>query len=159
MAEDALKAAAPMIGKNLSPIKHWFKPNPTQLPGNPLSVQSFHYLAGRYGQALPDLIETCSQSDLTHVNDLDMHWAELAFNARFGMIEHLDDLLLRHTRLGLLLPDGAIGVIQKVKELIAPHLSWSEEIWQSELSRYQDIYLKAYNPNPENHLKKENYGI
>lgn len=159
MAEDALKAAAPMIGKNLSPIKHWFKPNPTQLPGNPLSVQSFQYLAGRYGQALPDLIETCSQSDLTHVNDLDMHWAELEYNARFGMIEHLDDLLLRHTRLGLLLPDGAMGVMQKVKELITPHLSWSEELWQSELSRYQDIYLKAYSPNPENNLKKENYGI
>ncbi|MDF5909243.1 glycerol-3-phosphate dehydrogenase C-terminal domain-containing protein [Pseudomonas aeruginosa] len=33
-------------------------------------------------------------------------WAELAFAAEAEMVLHLDDLLLRRTRLGLLLPGG-----------------------------------------------------
>jgi glycerol-3-phosphate dehydrogenase len=153
MAEDALKTAARLIGKNLSPIKDWFKPIPADLPGNPLAPQSFYYLAGRYGQALPDLLEVSTPHDLTRIDDLYMHWAELLYNAHFGMVEHLDDLLLRHTRLGLLLPNGAMDVMDKIQDLTAPHLPWSDDEWRIEISRYQQIYLQAFSPNPGSHLE------
>lgn len=153
MAEDAFNAILPLVGKELKPIEYWFKPNPTSLPGTPLSPLSFHYLVGRYGQALPDLISMSDPESLTPVDDLYLIWAELAFNAHFGMVEHLDDLLLRRTRLGMLLPDGGMGIIEKVKQLTESELPWTEAEWQTEITRYQQIYQKAYSPNPESYLK------
>ena len=152
MAEDALKAVLPQLGQKLKPIRHWFKPIPVFLPGNPLSSQSYHYLAGRYGQALPDLLNMSNSQCLERIDDLYLHWVELPYNARYGMVEHLDDLLLRRTRLGMLLPDGGMGMMPKVKQLIESELPWTEEDWQSEISRYQEIYQKAYSPNPESYL-------
>ncbi|NLC29857.1 MAG: FAD-dependent oxidoreductase, partial [Chloroflexi bacterium] len=153
MAEDALKAAMPQIGKRLKKIDHWFDPIPESLPQESLDQQSFHYLAGRYGQALPELVNLSEPEDLQQVDDLYVHWAELVYNARYEMVEHLDDLLLRRTRLGMLLPDGAMNEIDRVKALTQNELPWSQEDWQNEISRYQKIYLQAYSPDPENHLK------
>ena len=155
MAEDALKAAVPQIGKELKGIEHWFDPLPANLSDDKISAVSFQYLAGRYGQALPDLVDMSDAKDLAPIENLDLHWAELAFNARFGMVEHLDDLLLRRTRLGMLLPQGAMSILDQVKALTQAELSWTEEKWQSEIARYQDIYNQAYSPNPESYLKQE----
>lgn len=155
MAEDALKAAMPQIGKGLNRITHWFDPLPVNLPDRKLSTKSFLYLAGRYGQALPDLVGMSNPQELTQIDDLNIQWAEVAFNARFGMVEHLDDLLLRRTRLGMLLPDGGMNVIDRVKALSLAELRWTEEEWQNEILRYQDIYRQAYSPNPESFVKQE----
>ena len=153
MAEDALKAILPQLDKDLKPIKSWFKPNPESTSEHRLSTQSFHYLAGRYGQSVTDLLNTSDPQSLERIDDLNLLWAELPYNARCGMVEHLDDLLLRRTRLGILLPDGGMDVIDKVRQLTQSELPWTEEEWQSEISRYQEIYQKAYSPNPESHLK------
>ena len=155
MAEDALKVAMPQIGKELKQIDHWFDPLPRILPNGKLSTESIRYLAGRYGQALPDLVDLAEPGDLKPVDGLATHWAELTFNARFGMVEHLDDLLLRRTRLGMLLPDGGLNMIDRVKALTLAELRWSDEEWQSEISRYKDIYNQAYSPNPESFVKQE----
>jgi len=155
MAEDALKAAMPQIGKELKPIKHWFDPLPLRNSDGRLPAGSFDYLAGRYGQDLVNLLEMSDQEDLTPVDGLNVYWAELAYNARYGMVEHLDDLLLRRTRLGMLLPEGGLQVMDRVKELTQGELPWTEEEWQSEISRYQEIYRQAYSPNPESTMKQE----
>lgn len=155
MAEDALKAAMPLIGKEMKRIKHWFDPLPVPQPNEKLPPETFNYLAGRYGQALPDLVAMSDSEALTPISDLNLHWAELAFNARFGMVEHLDDLLLRRTRLGMLLPEGGMDVLDRVKVLTQAELPWSEDSWLSEISRYQEIYCQAYSPNPESFVKQE----
>ena len=92
--------------------------------------------------------------ELTRVENLDTFWAELKFNARFGMVEHLDDLMLRRTRLGMLLPNGGMDVMEKVRELTQSELHWTEEEWQQEITRYQQIYREAYSPNPESYLNE-----
>jgi glycerol-3-phosphate dehydrogenase len=155
MAEDALKAAIPQVGKELKKIDHWFDPIPKDLPREGLSTENFHYLAGRYGQSLLDLVSMSPPEDLTCIDGLNIHWAELAFNARFGMVEHLDDLLLRRTRLGLLLPDGGMGVMEKVRDLTQAELPWTDEKWHDEISRYLEIYGQGYSPNPESFVKQE----
>jgi glycerol-3-phosphate dehydrogenase len=48
------------------------------------------------------------------------------------MVEHLDDLLLRRTRLGMLLPDAGMTVMDQVKALTQGELRWTEDHWQSE---------------------------
>ena len=155
MAVDTLKAVMPQIGKELKRIDHWFDPIPASLPDCKLTPESFHYLAGRYGQALPELVGMSDPEELIQIDDLNIHWAELPFNARYGMVEHLDDLLLRRTRLGMLLPEGGTNVMDRVKALTQGELRWTEEEWQSEILRYQQIYREAYSPNPKSYVKQE----
>ena len=152
MAEDALQFVAAQLGKELAPIHYWFNPNPPHFSSSLLPSQSYQYLVGRYSQALPDLIEISALEHLTRIEDLYTYWAELAYNARYAMVEHLDDLLLRRTRLGMLLPNGGKDILDKVRQLTEPELPWTEEEWRSEIARYQEIYQKAYSPMPEDHL-------
>lgn len=149
MAEDALKAALPQIKKGMKPIRHWFEPLPPSKAETELCEQTYCYLAGRYGSASETLIQEASPSQLQPIEDLYSVWAELSFNARYGMVQHLDDLLLRRTRLGLLLPDGAHSQMEKVRAIVQDPLGWDDTKWQSELARYRRIYELAYSPNPE----------
>ena len=60
---------------------------------------------------------------------------------------HLDDLLLRRTRLGLLLADGGLADEQSSEAISAvccQELGWSESRWQQEKARYLDIWHRYY---------------
>lgn len=63
---------------------------------------------------------------------------------RNEQVEHLDDLLLRRTRLGNLLPDGAKEVFDRVRACCTTHLKWDESRWQNEVQRYQEIIRNHY---------------
>lgn len=71
-------------------------------------------------------------------------WAELIWSAKYEQIVHLDDLLLRRTRLGNVLPDGAQAQLAAIKTLCLPWLGWSERQWQDEVKRYRNIWQKYY---------------
>lgn len=71
-------------------------------------------------------------------------WAELVWAAKYEQIQHLDDLLLRRTRLGNVLPNGAADYLVDIKELCAKELGWNEKKWQQEVSRYQALWLQCY---------------
>lgn len=65
------------------------------------------------------------------------------------MVQHLDDLMLRRTRLGNLLPDGGADVLASLRGLICEKLGWDDARWQDELRRYQDIVRRFYSlPGP-----------
>jgi len=75
-------------------------------------------------------------------------WAELIWSVRFEQVQHLDDLLLRRTRLGNVLPCGARELLPKIKALCSPYLCWNEQKWQEEINRYLAIWQNAYSlPN------------
>ena len=65
--------------------------------------------------------------------------------AEHESIQHLDDLLLRRSRAGLLLKEGGLDreFIGKVKEICQQELKWSDERWQAEYERYSRL-LNAY---------------
>ena len=65
-------------------------------------------LQGFYGRQLDTLLELAHEDDLAYVTDSNTIWAEIRFAARHEQVMHLDDLLLRRTRLGLILPNGAM---------------------------------------------------
>jgi len=46
-------------------------------------------------------------------------------------------------------------LIDQVKALTQGELGWTEDEWQSEISRYQQIYREAYSPIPESSIKQE----
>jgi glycerol-3-phosphate dehydrogenase len=62
------------------------------------------------------------------------------------MVEHLDDLMLRRTRLGNLLPQGGRAQLERIRTLCQTQLGWSDNRWQGEVSRYLDIVSRYYQP-------------
>lgn len=149
MAEDTLKTALPLIGKPIAPIKEWFRQVNLSPTNKNLSPESAGYLFGRYAKSLEQLLSQADPANLVPVEDLFCYWAELPFNARYGMVEHLDDLLLRRTRVGLLLEDAGSQHFEKIRALVQPELGWTDQTWQEELARYQQIYSQAYSPKPQ----------
>jgi glycerol-3-phosphate dehydrogenase len=63
--------------------------------------------------------------------------AQIRWSARSEDIQHLDDLLLRRTRLGLLTRDGGLGLLEHVKPIVQAELGWSDMRWRLEVDDYR----------------------
>ena len=103
-------------------------------------------LQGFYGLQLDALLELAHDDDLAYVTDSNTIWAEIRFAAHYEQVIHLDDLLLRRTRLGLILPDGAMSplISNRIKQICQQELGWDEQKWQKEVERYQDLWQRYY---------------
>jgi glycerol-3-phosphate dehydrogenase len=78
-------------------------------------------------------------------------WAELRWAARTEGIVHLDDLLLRRVRLGLLLPQGAIPWLAQIRHIVQPELGWDDHRWDVEARSYANQWRQNYSlPSPAN---------
>lgn len=110
----------------------------------PASLQQ--RLQGFYGLQLDTLLELAHEDDLAYVTDSNTIWAEIRFAVRFEQVIHLDDLLLRRTRLGLILPHGAMTplISDRLKPLCQQELGWDEQKWQQEVARYQELWQRYY---------------
>jgi glycerol-3-phosphate dehydrogenase len=137
MAHHALKVAArrlpgrPPLKKNrvLDDLENCLLPGDLD-PANGLR------LLGRYGVEACDLIEAARPDELSPIHDSPALWAELRWAARAEGVVHLDDLLLRRVRLGLLLPQGALPCMERIKAIAQPELGWGDEKWAKETAAY-----------------------
>jgi glycerol-3-phosphate dehydrogenase len=71
-------------------------------------------------------------------------WAELQEIAPREAVVHLDDLLLRRLRLGLLVPEGGKALLPQLGEVIRPALGWSDTRWEQEVRAYLSLIQSAY---------------
>ena len=103
-------------------------------------------LQGFYGLKLDTLLELALDDDLTYVTDSNTIWAEIRFAACCEQVIHLDDLLLRRTRLGLILPHGAMTplISDRLKQICQQELGWDEQKWQQEVERYTQLWQRYY---------------
>ena len=103
-------------------------------------------LQGFYGLQLDTLLELAHDDDLAYVPDSNTIWAEIRFAARYEQVIHLDDLLLRRTRLGLILPHGAMTplISDRLKRICQQELGWDEQKWQREVERYTQLWQRYY---------------
>jgi glycerol-3-phosphate dehydrogenase len=121
-----------------------------QIPTNPkfatLPKPLQQRLQGFYGRQLDSLLELAHDEDLAYVTDSNTVWAEIRFAAHYEQVIHLDDLLLRRTRLGLILPHGAMTplISARLKQICQEELGWNEQKWQQEVARYQDLWQRYY---------------
>jgi ferric-dicitrate binding protein FerR (iron transport regulator) len=74
--------------------------------------------------------------------------AELRWAARSEQVCHLDDLLLRRTRLGLLMPQGGASIFPALQRICQQELGWTAERWNSEQTRYQELWRRCYSLPP-----------
>ncbi|WP_232829001.1 glycerol-3-phosphate dehydrogenase/oxidase [Simplicispira lacusdiani] len=143
MAQDALALAAPHVGQP-------FARNETPLftPAGPLnprwSPAVRQRLLARYGSLAAHLCADAHAEDLECIPGTQTLWIELPLAARHEAVEHLDDLLLRRTRLGLLLPNGALALLERIRLRCAPHLGWSDARWDTEIARYRELVAAHY---------------
>ena len=112
------------------------------LPG--LSAIQQRRLAGRYGRALPQVAECLAQLGAQTVGASETLWAELAFAAEHELVLHLDDLLLRRTRLGLLLARGGAAELPRIRELCQARLGWDDSRWAHEQQNYLNLWQRCY---------------
>lgn len=101
-------------------------------------------LIGRYGSHAKALLDTVDGSERTKLQDTEFCLAECRWAARNEAVVHLDDLLLRRTRLGLLLRNGGESIFPALEKICNEELQWDTQRWQTELSRYRDIWTKYY---------------
>jgi glycerol-3-phosphate dehydrogenase len=103
-------------------------------------------LLGRYGAAAESLLATARPGELEPVPGLQVTWAELRWAAQHEAVLHLDDLLLRRVRLGLLVPDGAESLLPSVRAVCQQSLGWDDARWWAEEARYREIWKRSYSP-------------
>ena len=105
-----------------------------------------HRLKGFYGKRLDALLVIAEPDEIDYVGETNTLWAELRYACRFEQVIHLDDLLLRRTRLGLLLAEGGLGeaFAPRIKAICQSELGWDEDKWQTEAERYRAIWHRFY---------------
>ncbi|MHB8949817.1 MAG: glycerol-3-phosphate dehydrogenase/oxidase [Rhodoferax sp.] len=147
MAQDALALAAPHVGQAFAKDDGViFTPVGALNPRWSASVR--HRLAARYGYRAGELSQHASEADLQTIAGTQTLWLELSVAAQFEAVVHLDDLLLRRTRLGILLPRGGLDHLARIRALCQPHLHWDNARWQSEIERYQALIAAHYQLPP-----------
>ena len=106
------------------------------------------YLRGRYGLETSLLLAAANDDEHGHIDALPNIWAELRWAARAEGIVHLDDLLLRHVRIGMLLLDGAQGLMARIRAIVQTETGWDDQRWEQEEARYRKIWKAYYSPIP-----------
>ncbi|MCU1748607.1 glycerol-3-phosphate dehydrogenase/oxidase [Pseudomonas sp. 6D_7.1_Bac1] len=147
-AIEVLKACAEMLGRSVTDDgAAVFAAVPlSPVPG--LSAGQLRRLAGRHGRDLPQLAQQVAELGSDSIGATDTLWAELAFAAEAEMILHLDDLLLRRTRLGLLLANGAAQYLPAIRRLCQPRLGWDDNRWEHEEQRYLTLWQRHHSLPP-----------
>lgn len=139
-AIEVLQACAQMLGRSVADdgAAVFAAIELPDLPG--LSAGQVRRLAGRHGRNLPHLAQLIETLGADRIGPTETLWAELAFAADAEMVLHLDDLMLRRTRIGLLLAEGGAPYLPAIRQLCQHRLAWSDERWEQEEQRYLDLW-------------------
>lgn len=149
MGRDALKAARRYLGpihfEADIPVLDPLPPDgealleETHLP----AIQCLRLLA-RYG--VPACLSLCARggADMDSIPGTIYLRAELRQAARGEGVVHLEDLLLRRVRLGILLPGGGLNQLDELRALLQPDLGWEDARWVSEVDAYRKVWEASY---------------
>ncbi len=120
--------------------------DPTLLADARLNEATRRRLLGRYGAAAPRLVTASTPGELEPIPGTGTLWAELRWAARAEAVIHLDDLLLRRVRLGLMLADGGRELLPAVRAICQPELGWDDARWEAEQASYLALWERCYRP-------------
>ncbi|MGQ9766316.1 MAG: glycerol-3-phosphate dehydrogenase/oxidase [Anaerolineae bacterium] len=144
IALDALRAVRGRLPTMPRPDAHLPVLDPVDLSLPGLSEDTRRRLLGRYGADAAALVAAAGPQELALVPGTTTLWAELRWGARSEAVLHLDDLLLRRTRLGLLLPQGAASILPRARAICQAELGWDDARWQAEEDAYRALWQRCY---------------
>jgi glycerol-3-phosphate dehydrogenase len=148
IARDALKSARqrlpemPDLPGDLPALNKIDLPLPE---GIALEQADWRRLLGRYGADAPKVAEAAQAGELTRIPGTHTLWAELRWAARAEAVIHLEDLLLRRVRIGLLLPNGGAELLARIREVCQAELGWDDPRWENEQDAYLELARTCYN--------------
>jgi len=107
-------------------------------------------LRGRYGALALEVARVARPGELERVPGGPCLWAEVRWAARAEGVVHLDDVMLRRTRLGLLLPEGGAALLETIGEICQCELGWDDARREEEEAAYRELWRRCYGlPEPE----------
>ncbi len=109
-----------------------------------LSARFKRRLSGRFGVTALDVMSSAADKSQSTIGYSETTWAELEWAIKHESVCHLDDLLLRRTRLGNVMPDMTEAIWQRIRSLFVEHQGWTTEQWEVERQRYQAIWNACY---------------
>jgi len=149
-----------MARDSLNAIRSWLPDSPRFKSGDvldsienlspehiPLNPWERLRLDGRYGADAQRLVISARSGELSPISPEIGNramWAEIRWAAKAEGVVHLDDLLLRRVRVGLLLPDGGLEYMERIRSIVQEEARWDDKRWQTELTRYQRLYKECY---------------
>ncbi len=108
-----------------------------------LSPSARRRLAGRYGAHAQAVLAGAARDGLSPIGGPETLWAELSYAAAHEAVVHLDDLLLRRTRVGLALPQGGAEFFARIRAC-TPALEWDDARWNEEITAYRARWQRHY---------------
>ncbi len=117
-----------------------------QHPG--LRTQQRQRLQGHYGAQASAVVTAAQDGELSTIPGTETLWVELRWAARHEAVVHLQDLLLRRTRLGLLLRGGGVDHLPRIRAICQGELGWDDARWASEQAAYLALWQQHYSPTP-----------
>ncbi|RPJ12866.1 MAG: FAD-dependent oxidoreductase, partial [Desulfobacteraceae bacterium] len=145
LASDALKAAKPFLPQS-KPVKDedFFKSVPGNYTDERISPLILRRLIGRYGKGAKEIINDSTPEDLSYIPGTSTVWAEIRYAAKHEAVRHLDDLLLRRVRIGLITPEGGKEHIGRIKKMCSSVLPWDEAKWDAEINKYLEKWRRSH---------------
>ena len=149
MARDALKTTEKYLGGiHFDPQNPILKALPEQaletLDSSSFKPAQRLRLLARYGPESVESLSSAPAVERQKIGTSPYLWAELRQAACCEAVVHLDDLLLRRVRLGLLLPDGGIGLLENIRLIVREALGWNDTRWQQEAAAYARLWQTVY---------------
>lgn len=138
IALDALAAVRHIWPEMPEPVEDApaFDPVQVELPRQ-LLPEVRRRLLGRYGAEVAEVVATAqSPAELEAIPHTPTLWAEVRWAARAEGVVHLEDLLLRRVRLGLLLPHGGAQWHDQLRGIVQGEVGWDDGRWQAEWAAY-----------------------
>ncbi len=124
------------------------KPSATLPVDTSLHTQQRQRLQGHYGAQAAEVVAAAHEGELHTIPGTHTLWVELRWAARHEAVVHLQDLLLRRTRLGLLLRGGGVDHLPRIRSICQAELGWDDTRWESEQAAYLALWQQHYSPNP-----------
>jgi len=148
MALQTLKMVQNLIGSRnpltkqssvFEPINKLEIPNLSLIPPDETSR-----LIGRYGLEANHLINEFSQEDMEKIGETKYIWPEINWAVKYGAVVHLQDLLLRRVRLGILTKDGGSSYFPRIKRIFKFEKGWDDARWENEKENYLNLRKDIY---------------
>jgi glycerol-3-phosphate dehydrogenase len=146
IAQDVLRQAGTSLGAPPTRPPEAVTPGPDTAILDPVQLDATmrRRILGRYGIHAARVLECAKPGELRRISGTAMLWAEMRWAARHESVIHLEDLLLRRTRLGILAEEGGMGFREKIRAICQEEMGWSEERWEQESASYQDLWKACY---------------
>jgi glycerol-3-phosphate dehydrogenase len=153
MARDVLRAARKRLPElaGLDDTALPLQPTHMDLPQT-LQPSIRQRLIGRYAEHAADLVATAQTDELEPIPNTPVLWAELRWAARAEAVVHLEDLLLRRTRLGVLLPEGGAVHLPRIRQICQAELGWDDTRWEDEEAAYRALVQTHYRLPPRDRI-------